>query len=647
MDKILTDLKELKTEKFDSTNELYERTNSIFHPQGFRAVKITGKKSNTFTLFCHRSGKPRELSLMSRVRWKVSKRWNCPFKITFSLTSSGWELNQDLTVCYHNHSLLPPWSKFTPEIIEFIKSYELKTTHWKMIQDLVNNKFNWTFTYDEVYYRISKLRQSSESESDNKAILLMLEKLKNNSLIDFRTDANQDNSRIVLTSESMKIQYKLWGKDILIVDTTFGTNSKDFKLWAAVWISNEGKSLLVGFGLLKNESYDSYNWIFENFFEMMKDIPNIVMTDSDPAIKEVFKNEFPHITHYLCGWHVQLNIKKHISNILKSSKNKKEDAKSTYSELVNLPFEENKDKFDRIWNDLLSGKYKLSEKILSYFINLLESKSQWSIWYRENNKLTLQVFTSSRIESIFAYLKHFIRSKSNLYELWRKILVNTSIEFSTIELTENSKNKSSCNSLWKGITFKLFEFYQPILEINQYFSDFTLSKCLESLSISLKMKWTLIDDKKWQILDMNDLNLPSETVKLTYDHFECSCIYSIEWGLPWWHIFAVSYGLLKDNNFNKLEINNRWRKLTEGHLQLIHKNAWGIMNFFDIKNSIKSEVDKNKLDSNILKYEYLIKQEFPITQVKEEKWASTIPHSNKRIKSFVEKIKSKRLKHSE
>ena len=637
------DLKSIATEIYQSENEIIDSANKLFYPQGFKAVRFTGKKLNTLTLKCHRSGKPRVNDLFTRVRSKLSKKCDCPFKITFSCTCKGWSFNSDQSVNVHNHVLLQPWNRFTPEIIEFIRKQEIKTVNWKVIQDLINHKFNCSFSYDEVYYRLYKLRHQSEDFNEEEDVQGLLQQMMDQNLIDFRTDRIDSSYYLIVTTKAMIIQYKLWAKDILVVDTTFGTNRAGLKLWAAAWISNNGKTNLVAFGLMEKENYVGFRWIFSQFFDMTGMMPRIVMTDSDPAMREVFKKEFPNIIHYLCGWHVQLNIKKHIASLLKTNKDG-ENKKFDYLQIVNLPFEKSKKIFDQISEKIETDGFNLSDKVSDYLKILIKHKSQWSIWYRTNNEMDLQISTSSRIEGLFSLLKRYIRSKSTLYELFKKILIKSSNEsYLAAQEARCDPELQENNSL----SFKMFEFYKPIIDIKLKFSSYVLNKCLEALSLSLKLKWIETENSTWQIWSISDSKSDTETVTMNTEIYRWTCNYFIGWGLPWNHIFAVCFGQLKDDDSNKLYFNKRWEKDSNENSLLIMKISKSILDFFNTSNYIKIE-DKTNLEGNpmIIKYEYLVEQEQSSTLIKKEPESTTKVkvNSRKRTKSFVEKYHSKRQK---
>ena len=116
-------------------------------------------------------------------------------------------------------------------------------------------------------------------------------------------------------SPVMLSRYQRYG-DILLVDTTFGTNRFRMSLLVLVGVDCENKNTSFGFALLDNEREDTFVYIFEGFLNRTQRQPTVIFSDQCHALVNAITKVFTQSRHFLCSWHIGQNVKKHFHGLL-------------------------------------------------------------------------------------------------------------------------------------------------------------------------------------------------------------------------------------------------------------------------------------------------------------------------------------------
>ena len=117
--------------------------------------------------------------------------------------------------------------------------------------------------------------------------------------------------------------------NVVLYDTTFGTNGYGLKLGCFTGIDGEGKTILLAASLVKFEDTSSFAWAFQLFSEVMvlgenesSWHPNVLYTDSDPAMSAAADHVWPKPTaHLLCSFHISQNLKTHAAQLFPGAVN--------------------------------------------------------------------------------------------------------------------------------------------------------------------------------------------------------------------------------------------------------------------------------------------------------------------------------------
>jgi len=227
--------------------------------------------------------------------------------------------------------------------------------------------------------------------------------------------------------------------NLLILDSTFGTNRFSMPFVVGCIVNNEGRTLIAFFALLSQETAEEYEWCLEAFLECFKNKqPDNIITDECPSIKKAVQKKFSESNHYLCAWHKSSNIKKQlsyhgISQKIKSNLfrlliklnllglkdlNKRKDCEQLLIDLYQLPYCLSRDVVDKVFQSAFHNELL---KDLKYLKDLEEAKTDWSAAYRKGS-FTLRAKTSQRVERMNHTIKRVLSPSMTLNEMLVRML---------------------------------------------------------------------------------------------------------------------------------------------------------------------------------------------------------------------------------
>lgn len=111
--------------------------------------------------------------------------------------------------------------------------------------------------------------------------------------------------RILIQTPKMKENYDLY-KDTIFMDATYRTNHQGMALTIFTAVNNEGRNVIVAFGLVQRETMDTYEWLLKQLVNFNNgEAPKVLLTDFDPSMSGAIEKTLPNTTHLLCQWHMQ------------------------------------------------------------------------------------------------------------------------------------------------------------------------------------------------------------------------------------------------------------------------------------------------------------------------------------------------------
>lgn len=73
-------------------------------------------------------------------------------------------------------------------------------------------------------------------------------------------------------------------------------------------VDNHKRCVTFGAGMLSKENVHSYEWLLNAFKKAFPRVPQVILTDQDPAMKIAIDRAFPQSRHRLCMWHIMEKV---------------------------------------------------------------------------------------------------------------------------------------------------------------------------------------------------------------------------------------------------------------------------------------------------------------------------------------------------
>ncbi|KAK1693255.1 hypothetical protein QYE76_009952 [Lolium multiflorum] len=115
--------------------------------------------------------------------------------------------------------------------------------------------------------------------------------------------------------DSQSVQdYEDYG-DVLVFDSTYKMNRYRMPFIPFVGLNNHRRTTVFGCAIVSDEKEETYVWLLQTFLKAMcQKKPLSVITDADSAMIRAIRTVFPDVWHRICSWHVEKNMKIHLSH---------------------------------------------------------------------------------------------------------------------------------------------------------------------------------------------------------------------------------------------------------------------------------------------------------------------------------------------
>ena len=321
-----------------------------------------------FSLYCtEHKRKNNNISTNKNETSNTKKLLGCNAHLNYCVDKHSVKENNDGILEYvykltssddnHSHPLFPNRAKFhinKTSTKEEIGNFDSKSSP-RTVKNFINMKFNESLVdYHQVYYQLNK---NTKKYRDSDAQIL-LETLEKNEFI-FRyqiEDLNEEECRLKLVSFTNSKMRALYTKfnDVVFLDSTLNTNVYKMPLVLASVVDENGKNNIIFVSFLPDETKQSYEILFTHFIELFSIYPKTIVTDFDKAIVNIIDEKLKDSTHFLCHWHLKLNISKNLgwlnnkrSRIQSISNEEKKEFFRNFLILIDC---DNFDKFEKATN---------------------------------------------------------------------------------------------------------------------------------------------------------------------------------------------------------------------------------------------------------------------------------------------------------
>ncbi|KAJ4790327.1 hypothetical protein LUZ62_041573 [Rhynchospora pubera] len=221
-------------------------------------------------------------------------------------------------------------------------------------------------------------------------------------------------SNVVWMDAKMIASYARFG-DVVVFDTTFGTNDEKWAVGTFVGFNHLREIVIFGAALMCDQTRESFEWVFTKFLEAHDGKKsNTIFTDQDIAIGLALEEIMPDIRHGLCTWHINQNCVKHLSTF----NDEKNHITSKFNECLYRYEEE--EEFENAIKFLMEQVNDEGKKWLEF---IYKSKEKWAYCFMKDaytlgipSKLyTPKVFELFQAEVELSMLAHIECLEGNTY----------------------------------------------------------------------------------------------------------------------------------------------------------------------------------------------------------------------------------------
>ncbi|GBC03782.1 hypothetical protein RclHR1_05310009 [Rhizophagus clarus] len=283
------------------------------------------------SFYCDKSGIniPKKTDDPTKKRNKKSKKCGCEVHVNISWPKCRTGPYVSLFKDIHNHVLYQDTARFasayrklSSEIFSEIEFYTNSANLDASLQrQLLEARYpDREFHSKDISNAIQKAKHharmipGNEPSNDASNLLKQINTMRGDDPLWFVECFTENNflSRIFWMNPK---QINLWMKfsDVVICDTTFGTNRYNMSLMLFIGVDRRNHSRLLGQALTRDEREESFNWIISCLKKATSNIsPRIIFTDADAALHNAIKTQFPDSQLASCIFHIKQNLKKHI-----------------------------------------------------------------------------------------------------------------------------------------------------------------------------------------------------------------------------------------------------------------------------------------------------------------------------------------------
>ncbi|XP_073220961.1 protein FAR1-RELATED SEQUENCE 8-like isoform X1 [Cicer arietinum] len=237
-------------------------------------------------------------------------------------------------------------------------------------------------------------------------------------VMDLNDDGQMKN--IFWIDSRSRAAYSYFG-DVVAFDTTYLSNNYEIPLVAFVGVNHHGQSVLLGCGLLADETFETYIWLFRAWLTCMSGRPpQTIVTNQCKTMQNAIAEVFPRAHHRIClsqviqsilGCLVQFQVY--------------ETFQMALTKVIYDP--KTIDEFERDWDALTQHFGIINHEKLQ---NLHEEREHWAPVYSKDTFLA-GISDYEKGESVIPFFKGHVHQQTSLKEF-----------FEIYELVQQKKQKT-------------------------------------------------------------------------------------------------------------------------------------------------------------------------------------------------------------
>ncbi|KAH6815890.1 FAR1-related sequence 6 [Perilla frutescens var. hirtella] len=261
--------------------------------------------------------------------------------------------------------------------------------------------------------------------------------------------------------------------DAIMIDTTSLTNKYEVPLISFVGINHHGQSVLLGCGILGDESVEHFVWMFRTWLTcMLERHPQVIATAQSKSLHIAVSEVFPQARHCYCLSYIMLRVPEKLGGLNGFEAIKRQLNKAVFDSLTIAEFE-------TLWGEMTSQHNLRENKWLQV---LYEDRQRWAPVYLKDTSF-LGLLPINEGEGATAFFDGYVHKHTSLKEfldkydlaLQRKFLKEATEDFESRSLSFELKTKSNFESqLSKVYTREMFKKCQS--EVEGMYSCFNIKQ---------------------------------------------------------------------------------------------------------------------------------------------------------------------------
>ncbi|KAJ6802369.1 protein FAR1-RELATED SEQUENCE 6-like isoform X1 [Iris pallida] len=348
-------------------------------------------------LVCSRGGKGRRDACYQA---RQTAKTNCEVMISVKLWGDGL-LHLVEAKLEHNHPV-------SPSTARFMRCY--KRMAESNAVDLVEQPGGDTKeTECENTTEIGRLKFV---EGDNEAIQQIFTHMQNkNPNFFYSVDLDEDGrlKNLFLADARSREAYQYFG-DVVTFDTSCLAEKYDLPLISFVGMNHHGQLVLLGCGLISDETVETYTWLFKSWLTSMLECPpNAIITDHCKSIQAAVAKVFPGAKHRFCLSYILKKVPEKFRGFTELKAVKKALKKMAYDSLRPQNFEEN-------WKKMIEA-YGLEGN--EWLTSLYEDQHSWVPGFLKG-AFWAGMSISKRGESLSTFFDGYVFPRTSLKQFFSK-----------------------------------------------------------------------------------------------------------------------------------------------------------------------------------------------------------------------------------
>ena len=273
-------LDELNNQKYEDRDEL--KTKIILDWGAKNKMKLgfrTGEKVLV-----------KEETRVSIIQCSKREKLGCPFYLEFRTDKGSKIYKLESYWNIHNHGLdkYDSAKSINKEILEKINELKSLAKSNGELTKAINKNFKTNFHPQTIYHQINKLKEQEMGKMTQYAqfFIKMLEEDVQKYQGFYQAKYNGDQFEgCCYVSKRMKRLLEYFS-GVLVIDASHKTNRFNLPFLDIAVINNYGQTCTVFFSLLADQKYESYEWSLLNFQKQLKNMPDVVFSDDELALRK-------------------------------------------------------------------------------------------------------------------------------------------------------------------------------------------------------------------------------------------------------------------------------------------------------------------------------------------------------------------------